>query len=399
MKITDIAAQSLSRMHGLDEQWKTINFNSMKADASIVTIHTDEGISGIAEPSPYGVQRVIADNIARIKSELIGRDPLEPLAIGLHPNGVSLSHDCAIAGIDAALWDLRGKTEGKRVADILRPDRQALDAVRLYTSGGCNYDWHANPETLIEEVVGYLRQGFTASKIRLGTEWAWDGINQKRALELFRDLRSAVGDEFELMCDGNCHLTEEQALELGHGLDDLNFMWFLETIDAVNMQWYIRLNEALKLPVIGGEQLTTHEAFTPCLESGAYPVAQLDVGIRGLTESWRIVEAATRLGIEVCPHNSHNGLLSMMQANLMAALSHPHLLELCRHPGPLQWEILSAAPDLSDGHLHLGNEPGFGVSVAEELDERYPYVEGNGRLNIDQTTCSFTALTNFVCSR
>ena len=93
MKITDVTAMSLSRMHGLDEQWKTMNFNSIKADASIVTIHTDEGIVGIAEPSPNGVPTVIADIIAtKIQPELIGKDPLEALSIGFHPNGLSLSY-------------------------------------------------------------------------------------------------------------------------------------------------------------------------------------------------------------------------------------------------------------------------------------------------------------------
>ena len=164
MKITDIKALSLSRMHSLDEQWKCADFNCVKADSSIVQVVTDEGIVGIAEPSPYGMPSVIADNVAKIKPELIGRDPLEALSIGLHPNGYSLSYDCAIAGIEAALWDIKGKIEGKRVADLLRP-QGALESVRLYASGGCNYDWRNHPETLVAEVADYEKQGFTASKI------------------------------------------------------------------------------------------------------------------------------------------------------------------------------------------------------------------------------------------
>jgi L-alanine-DL-glutamate epimerase-like enolase superfamily enzyme len=385
MKITDVTAMSLSRMHGLDEQWKTMNFNSIKADASIVTIHTDEGIVGIAEPSPYGVPTVIADIIAtKIQPELIGKDPLEALSIGFHPNGLSLSYDCAIAGIDAALWDIRGKVEGKRVADLLRPDGKALTSVRLYASGGCNFDWRANPESLIEEVVGYQQQGFTASKIRVGTEWGWDDVTPKRTLELYREVRNAVGDAFELMCDGNWRLTEDEALELGRGLDELHFTWFEEPIHPSNLQGYVRLNEALDLPVTGGESITTLEQFYPYIESGAYAIAQPDVGISGITESWRIVEAATRHGIEVCPHSWHNGLLAMMNANLVAAMPHPHVLELCRIQGPLQWSILADPPDISNGHLQFGDGHGFGVNVAEGLETRYPYVEGDWRITIDR---------------
>jgi L-alanine-DL-glutamate epimerase-like enolase superfamily enzyme len=379
VKITDVSAMSLSRMHAIDEQWKCADFNCIKADASIVKITTDDGLVGIAEPSPYGMPSVIAENLERIKWEVVGKHPLEALAVGLHPNGHSLSYDCAVAGIDAALWDLKARIESKRVADLLRPVG-ALDAVRLYASGGCNYDWRRNPETLVEEVVGYQKRGFTASKIRVGTKWSFDGVNPRRLLDLLGEVRLAVGDEFELMLDGNCRLSEEEALEVGRGLDELHFTWFEEPIDRQNMSGYVRLNDALDLPVTGGESFTTAEQFYPYIKSGAYAIAQPDVGISGITETWRIVELADRFGIEVCPHNWHNGLLTMVQANLVAAVPHPHVLELCQHQGPLQWGILEDPPTIADGYLHLPDRPGYGVSLARDLEDQFPYVEGNWRL-------------------
>ncbi len=200
MKIVDVSTTCLSRMHGIDEQWETLNFRAIKADAVVVRVTTDEGIVGIAEPSPYGVPMLIAENVARLAPEVIGLDPLEASKVGLHPNGVSAAHDCAVAGIDAALWDIRGKIENKRVADLLRAEG-ARRLVTLYASGGCNYDWRRNPEKLIEEVVGYKARGFTASKVRLGTEWAWDFVTPKRQLELLGALRNAVGDDYGLMLD------------------------------------------------------------------------------------------------------------------------------------------------------------------------------------------------------
>lgn len=381
MKITDVRALSLSRMHSLEEQWLCADFQCVKADASIIQVDTDEGLTGIAEASAYGMPTVTAANVAKIKPEIIGRHPLDALRVGLHPSGHSLSLDTAVAGVDSALWDLRGKIEGKRVAELLKPEGP-LESVRLYASGGCNYDWAQNPESLVEEVVGYQKQGFTAAKIRVGTRWSWDDVTPKRQIALLRAVREAVGDQFELMLDGNCRLSEEEALEVGRGLDELNFTWFEEPIDRSNMQGYVRLNDALDLPVTGGESFTTLEQFYPYIQSGAYAIAQLDVGISGMTESWRIVEAATRMGVPVCPHNWHNGLLTMVQANLVAALPDPHVLELCRHQGPLQWGILEGKPDIVDGQLRLPSTPGYGVVIADDVEARYPYVEGNWRLNV-----------------
>jgi L-alanine-DL-glutamate epimerase-like enolase superfamily enzyme len=381
MKITDIAAIPLSRLHSNEEVWLCADFQCVKADAALIRIETDGELSGIAEASPYGQPAVIAGNVAKIKAELIGRDPLDALAIGLHPNGFSLSYDCAIGAIDAALWDLRGKIEGKRVADLLRPEG-ALESVRLYASAGCNYDWRSNPESLINEVLGYKSGGYTACKVRVGTKWAWDDVTPARLVSLLREVRRNVGDDFELMLDGNCRLTEAEALEVGRGLDELHFTWFEEPIARSNMQGYVRLNQALDVPVTGGESFSTVEQFYPYLESGAYAIAQPDVGISGLTETWRIVEAATRFGTPVCPHNWHNGVLTMVQANLVAALPDPHVLELCQHQGPLQWDIVETPPLIADGHLTLSDAPGYGISITDGIEKRYPYVEGDWRLNV-----------------
>lgn len=370
-------------MHPVEQQWKTSEFVAVKADASIVRIETDEGVVGLAEPCAYGVPTLIAAHVERLRPELVGRDPLEAFALGLHPNGVNLSHDCAVAGIDAALWDIRGRVEGKRVADLLAPSG-ARDSVRLYASGGCNYDWRRNPETLIEEILEYQKRGYGAAKVRIGTRWQWDAVTPKRLIELFRELRHAVGDDFELMVDGNCRLNEDEALEVGRGLDQLHFAWFEEPISRDDMDGYVRLNAALDLPVTGGELFATLEQFYPYLESGAYAIAQPDIGICGMTEGWRIVEAATRFGRRVCPHNWHNGLLTMVQANFVAALPDPYVLELCQLQGPLQWEMLDQAPDISDGQLKLSATAGYGVALAGGIEERYPYTEGSWRLVINR---------------
>ena len=381
MKIADVSTTLLSRMHEPEWQWQINNFRAVKADAAIVTITTDQDVVGIGEASPYGYPTLIAEQVTKLAPEITGLDPQQALHLGLHPNGASLSYDCAVAAIDAALWDIRGKVEGKRVADLLKAEG-ALGSVRLYASGGCNYDWGNHPEALVEEVVGYQKEGFLACKVRIGTHWDWDNVTPARQIALLRDLRDAVGDDFELMLDGNCRLTEAEALAVGRGLDELHFTWFEEPIPKTDLAGYVRLNEAFDTPVTGGESWTTLEQFAPFLEVHAYSIAQPDVGTCGMTEAWRIVQAAARNGVDVCPHNWHNGLLTIIQANLVAALPHPHVLELCRHQGPLQWALLKDPPSIANGVLVLPSAPGYGVALATNLEEKYPYIEGDYRIDV-----------------
>jgi L-alanine-DL-glutamate epimerase-like enolase superfamily enzyme len=299
-----------------------------------------------------------------------------------HPNGRSQAYDCAVAGIDSALWDLRGKLEGKQVCDMLT-DRP-LKRVRLYASSGCRYDWRRRPEQLIEETLGYLEDGYSACKVRIGTEWTWDGVTVERFLGLMRELAQAVQGRMELMVDGNQRLSEEQALPIAQELERLGFTWFEEPIPQRDIDGYARLNAAVDLPITGGEQFTTLEQFRPYLERKAYAIVQPDAGWCGITEAMKIARMAQRYGVDLCPHNWHNGLMTMANAHLVAALPNPHVLELCMIQGPLQWAILAEKPVIQDGWLELPEKPGLGVELAQGLEEHFPYIEGHYAVQVER---------------
>lgn len=260
-------------------------------------------------------------------------------------------------------------------AQLINP--QAAGRVRLYASSGCRYDWRIRPEQLIDEALDYIAKGYTAMKFRIGTEWAWDGITADRFLGLVRELAQAVDGRMELMLDGNCRLSEEQALPIALELDRLGFAWFEEPIPQTDVDGYARLNAAVGLPITGGEQYTTLEQFRPYLEKRAYSIVQPDAGWCGISEAMRIAEVADRYGVALCPHSWHNGLMAMANAHLVAALPNPHVLELCMIQGPLQWGVLAEPPAIEEGHLLLPARSGLGVTLTDDVRERFPYVEGH----------------------
>lgn len=374
MKITKMETLCLSRMHEPERQWVTAKYRTVKADCAIVVVSTDEGVQGIGEACAYGNPLMIKDMVAWMSRLMVGRDPTDP-AVVPHPNGRSRAYDCAVAGIDCALWDIKGKAAGKRVAELLTA--KPLDRVRLYASSGCRYDWRKRPEQLIDETLCYINDGFTACKVRIGTDWSWDGVNTDRFNGLMRELSKAVDGRLELMVDGNQRLTEAQALEVGKQLDKLGFKWFEEPIPQLDVDGYARLNAALDLPVTGGEQWTTDEQFKPYLEKKAYAIVQPDMGWCGITEGMKIAKLAHAFGVDTCPHSWHNGLMCIENAHYVAALPNPRVLELCMIQGPLQWEILKEKPVIKNGWLELPEKPGLGVELAPDLDARFPYLEGS----------------------
>jgi L-alanine-DL-glutamate epimerase-like enolase superfamily enzyme len=353
--------------------WATARYRTIKADCAIVVISTDDGAQGIGEACAYGVPPLIAEWVAWLRPALVGREPADP-SIVPSPHGRSRAFDCAVAGIDTALWDLRAQQAGVRLSALLTS--APADRVRLYASSGCRYDWRARPEQLIEETLAYCAQGFTACKVRIGTEWAWDSITVDRFLGLMRELAQTMGGRMELMLDGNQRLSEEQALAIARELERLGFTWFEEPIPQADVAGYVRLNAAVELAITGGEQFTTLEQFRPYLERRAYDIVQPDAGCCGISEAMRIAEMAQRYGVDVCPHSWHNGLMAMANAHYVAALPNPRVLELCMIQGPLQWEILARPPVIRDGWLELPMQPGIGVTLADGLEARFPYVEG-----------------------
>lgn len=381
MKITKLETLCLSRPHEPDRQWITARYRTIKADCAIVVIHTDEGLQGIGEASAYGNPTLIREWVDWLSPGLVGRDPNDPLIVPA-PHGRARPYDCAVAGIDCALWDLRAKIAGKRVSELISQD--AADRVRLYASSGCRYDWRHNPESLIDEVLGYLAEGYTACKVRIGTEWTWDGITVDRFLGLMRDLHQTIAGRMELIVDGNCRFNEADALVVAKELDRLGFTWFEEPIPKPDLDGYVRLNAAVDMPITGGESFAVLEQFRPFLVRDAYGIVQPDAGVGGITETLKIVEMAAHYGIDFCPHSWHNGLMCMAHAHMVAALPSARMVEQCMIQGPLQWGILAENPEIKDGHLMLPDSPGFGVELSENLAEKFPQIEGHYAIVVER---------------
>jgi len=372
-RVSSVRTLCLSRAHEPSRQWATYDQRVVKADCALVLVELDDGRVGVGEACAYGVPSVIADWVDWLGRALVGSTVDEARTFGT-PTGRSWGYDCAVAGIDCALWDLRAKVLDARVCDLLSP--QPRGSVPVYASGGVDYDWRLDPRALLDEVPQYVERGFTACKIRLGTHWAWDNVTPARFLALVRDLKNALPSTFALMVDGNQRLTRREAFAVGEGLEELGCAWFEEPIPQDDVEGYAELNDRLGIPISGGEQLTTVEQFRRYLDAGAFAIVQPDAGWCGVSELLKIAKLARSYGLRLAPHSWHNGALALTHAHVLAAIPDSGPLELCMFQGPLQTEILRHGLPLEGGELRLPAAPGFGIELADGLEDRFPYVDG-----------------------
>jgi len=325
-------------------------------------ILTDEGLSGFYGPIDLAAAMHVT---SLLEPELIGMDPLpwQRLWYGLlarhRRHGWTGAIMMAIASVDNTLWDLRGKAAGVPVYKLLGgPTR---DRIRVYASmGGFPHE----PAPLAEHAQATRRAGFTAQK------WFFDpGPRAGRAdmvkdLALVRNVREAVGDDYDLMFDATMHWDADYAIAVARDMLAQRPTWLEEPVPAMQMNGYVRIKQATGIPLAGGEHLYSRWDVRPYLEAGAVDFVQADPEwAGGISELTRICAMAAAYGVKVCPH----GHTIVAAAHVIA--SQPE--SVC----PIQEYLFSSAerrhcflkhPLVPEGGaLPLPSKPGLGV----ELDE------------------------------
>ena len=379
LKITDVRVTILS--HELkDKSWMSAGFYVWKSDAVLVQIFTDKGIVGIGDSSPYAGPEYVKQMIEeQIRPVILGLNPfdVEHLATGWQGARAAFA---VWAGIDGACWDIIGKAVGRPVYELLATEAPPETRIRMYASGGVEYEWYKRPDDLLDEAARYKEAGYTAFKFRIGTEWKNSGITVAKFVPYLRRIRETVGPKFDLMLEANMRLTTEQCLELAPVLEELRFLWFEEPVNqraqgAIDN--YIRINQALPaVKVSGGESLGTRFDFKEWIDRRAYDIVQPDCNVTGVTEAWQIARIAALRSLPCCPHNWHGGLTTMMNAALVAAIPNRLMLELNQTFNPFKEELFRDPLVVRNGYMDLPKRPGFGMELKPGIESKFPYIPG-----------------------
>jgi D-galactarolactone cycloisomerase len=389
MKITDVRVLLLSAPIPPERRWTSDLGTTIKQDAAIVAVDTDEGLTGYGEAKGTpGVMKTIVEEVFR--PTLLGQDPtrVELLWERLYSGSraaLALRHGRpyhragnrgetihALSGVDTALWDLFGKRLGLPVYRLLGGG--VRDRLPAYASGG----W-APPEHTAEELLGYREQGFRAIKIRVG------GLDEPRfpqqSLERLRIGREALGPDVALMMDAHGALTVDRAIRFGRAAAELDITWFEEPVLATDdLPGLAEVRRAIPIPVATGESETTRFAFREIIDARAADILQPDVAVcGGLTEARRIAALAHAHGIALAPHVWGTALLWAASLQLVAATPNCVLFEFCQAPFPLLYDLLTTPVRVDpDGLVSVPGGPGLGVELQPEaeLRRKYPYVPG-----------------------
>lgn len=386
MKITDIECHVLL----IPEVHK--DATSSAQDDIVVLIHTDEGITGIGETdvNPWIARACIEAPGTHtmgqgLKEMLIGENPLdverlwEKLYVGSAMNGRRGALICAMGALDMALWDIRGKAEGKPCWQLL--GEAAGDHITPYASlqpSGSSFEQYK--QSLVDWACRAKEYGFKAGKMEVtfGGPYKHHGLSapDEKITEVVAACRKAVGDEFDIMVDVQYTWDDpDRALKTLREWKDLN-IFFLETpLSIDNLEGYAKLHEEAPMPIAAGEWQNTRFEFAELMDVGKIDIAQPDVGrVGGLTEARRVCQMAAERGLRIVPHCWKTGIGIAATAHLAAVTPHCPYIEfqpahLCE--SVLRKELVIDELEIIDGVVPLPKKPGLGIELNQDAIKRY----------------------------
>jgi D-galactarolactone cycloisomerase len=344
------------------------SFNRTDVRAScLVEIVAEDGTTGWGEC--FGPARLNAAVVKAFSRLLIGEDALATERIwqsiynGFRDQGQKGLAVTALSGVDIALWDLKGKRFGAPVHVLMGGALRTQ--VNAYATGTYRKD-NGNPlDYIIEEVKSYVREGFSAVKLKIGFDVADD-------IALIRAVREAIGPRTGLMLDANHGYDAIDAISLGRVVENCDIAWFEEPVVPDDLDSYVEVRRGQPIPVAGGECEFTRWGFREVLTRRAMDILQPDTcAAGGLSECKKIADMAVAFGVRYVPHVWGTGVGLAAALQLLAVLPHnpprhtPHepLLELDRSEHPFRQAVLTQPIEHRGGIVEIPEGPGLGIEV------------------------------------
>lgn len=337
-------------------------------------METDEGITGWGEPVLEGHCDAVKACVEEMKPYLIGQDPgrIEDLwstiyRAGFYRGGGVLMS--AIAGIDQALWDIKGKRFGVPVYELM--GGACRDSIRVYSWIGGD-----RPADVGKAAREKMDAGFTAVKMNATEELQFIDTYAKidEVLERVASIREACGKYFGIAIDFHGRVHKPMAKVLAKKLEEFDPMFLEEPVLCENMEYFPEIAACCNIPIATGERLFTRWDFKRLFKTGGVDIIQPDLShAGGLTEVKKIAAMAEAYDIALAPHCPLGPIALASCLNVDATSYNAAIQEqsigIHYNVGKSVLDYVKNQADFTfvDGMVRMPRLPGLGVEVNREL--------------------------------
>ncbi len=336
-------------------------------------IETDEGITGWGEPVLEGRARTVETAVQELGETLVGQDPLR---INDHWQAMYRSHFyrggailmSAIAGIDQALWDIKGKALGVPVYDLL--GGRVRDRMKVYSWVGGD-----RPADVIENIHRLREGGFDTFKLNGCEEMAMvDSVRAiDRAVSVAAQIREAFGTAIDFGLDFHGRVALPMARPMLRALEPLRPLFVEEPVLAEQAEHYAPLAASTSIPLAAGERMYSRFEFKRVLQDGGISILQPDLShAGGITECHKIAAMAEAHDVALAPHCPLGpvALAACLQLDFVSwnAMLQEQSMGIHYNRGAELLDYVVNKEDFRvvDGYMHALPLPGLGVVIDEE---------------------------------
>lgn len=349
-----------------------------------VKVETDEGVTGWGEcgTQARGAGPAMVAAVRLVAEELVGENAADIERLWhkvyrrftyLGPRGFGTS---LVAGLDVALWDIKGKATGRPVYDLL--GGRFRDSVRLY----CNV-WFRGCKTPEDYAAAAQKNlidlGHDACKLDPFLEMMpfhtmyQDGqisaAGEQQGYDIVAAVRKVVGPQFEILIDAHGHYNVPTAIRLANNLyAQSKIGWFEEPVPPESIEALKQVREKCNAPICVGERLFTRYDFLPIFQNGLADYVMPDtIWTGGISEIKKIATMAEAYYIPVAPHVVPGGPLELIAAaHVVSTIPNFYRLEHSQSLIAAHNSLLKQPYDIRNGQLYLNDRPGLGFELDED---------------------------------
>lgn len=349
-------------------------------NALYVKIETDAGISGWGE-GDHETTSIIGQFVTEVlKPVLIGQDPFDSeylwtqLFFEGFENGSTGINPGAVAGIDNALWDLKGRLLKMPVSKLLGATK--TEKIAVYGSyGRRKKNSFKSPDEMAAEGVKFVQQGYKTVKARMQLYDRDRNPGFNFTYDCIKAVRRAIGDDIELFVDFNNGYTAGKAIELGLKLyEHFNIKAIEEPVSSMNYPALRQVVDALPCEVNAGEHEYNKWQFRDLIVTGNPDCLNLDlIKCGGMSEVKKIAGMAHAFDKEVMVHNTRPTLATAASLNLIGSIANAAKVQEFSGMRPEldQTSLFHNSLKFENGFLYIPTEIGLGLEVNEtEMEKR-----------------------------
>jgi len=356
---------------------KTFVVDAARANYVFLKIYTDDGVTGVGEGTIEMGEKTLMARIMEMEPYLLGKDPFQ---IDLHLQTLlrdsywrtGVYNRSALAAIDGALLDIKGKALGVPAYDLLGGKQR--DSIRCYANG-----WFAGaktPDDFAALAKQTVERGFRALKWDpFGSAWLCQTREQRHeAMEIVAAVRDAVGNGVDLLIEGHGRFDVATATTIARDLARFDPAFFEEPVPPDSIDALAQVRRKSPVPIAAGERCFEISRFWELLEKEAVDILQPDVThVGGISAARAIASMAHARFIPVAPHNPLGPVANAMTLTFAATVPNITWLETSVRDVPWRRDVADEHVTLKDGHMLIHDEPGLGIDINEEACEQHPY--------------------------